>query len=241
MDVAKHNSCDIISVMKYIDAHCHFLGCVLPDGVVAAITNATCPDDWDMVAKMSGQGGIFGAIGIHPWYVSDLPTNWMGRMRACLTAIPGLMIGEIGLDKHRPDMATQIDVFTTQMQMAVEFGRVAHIHCIGAWDTVLTVLSKFSPPAIVFHDFSASSEIMHTLVKYNAYFSFGRAICDPRRQRAKTVLCATPKNRILSESDTDNPANVIPVVTKMSEIMACPLADVTETIYNNAMELLKNG
>lgn len=241
MYVAKHNGCGIISVMKYIDAHCHLESCTLPEGVVVAITNAAHPADWDAIAKMSGQGGVFGAIGVHPWYVSDLPTDWVGRMRACLTANLVLMVGEIGLDKHHPDMATQIDVFTTQMQMAVEFGRVAHVHCVGAWDKVLMVLSRFAPPAIVFHDFSASSEIIHALAKYNAYFSFGRAVCNPLRRRAMNALRTVSENRILSESDTNNPANVIPVVAKMSKIMARPLADVTETIYNNAMDLLKNG
>lgn len=227
--------------MKYVNAHCHLESGALPDGVAVAITNATCPIDWDAVAKMSGRGGIFGAIGIHPWCVPDLPADWVRQMRARLAANPVLMVGEIGLDKHHPTPDRQLEIFTTQMQMAVEFSRVAHIHCVGAWDRVLTVLSEFAPPAIVFHDFSASPEIIRALTKYNAYFSFGRAICNPLRRRAQNALRAVSENRILSESDTNSPADVVPVVAKMSEILARPLADVTETIYNNAMELLKNG
>ena len=206
-----------------------------------AITNSAQMSDWDSVAKISGWGGILGAIGIHPWYISDLPADWADQMRARLVANPALMVGEIGLDKHHPAPEPQLEIFTTQMQMAVEFGRVAHIHCVGAWDRVLMVLSEFAPPAIIFHDFSASPEIIRALAKYNAYFSFGRAICNPLCRRAQNALRAVPESRILSESDTNSPANVVPVVTKMSEILARPLADVTETIYNNAMELLKNG
>ena len=232
--------CGTISIMKYIDAHCHLDSRPLLDGVAVAIANATHPSDWDTVVNMSGQCGMFGAIGVHPWHVADLPANWAEQMRTRLVANPRLMVGEIGLDKHHPDMATQLTIFTTQMQMAAEFGRVAHIHCVGTWNRVLAVLSEFMPPAIVLHDFSASSEIMHALAKYNAYFSFGRAICNPLRRRARNALRAAPENRILSESDTDCPANVIPVVAKMSEFLARPLADVTETIYNNAMDLLKN-
>ena len=233
--------CGTIYVMKYVDAHCHLDSGPFTDWVAVAIANATCPADWGTVSARTGEGGIFGAIGIHPWYISDLPVNWAEQMCELLAVNPALMVGEIGLDKNRPDMAVQLDVFRTQMQMASEFGRVAHIHCVGAWDRVLMVLSEFAPPAIVFHDFSASPEIIRALAKYNAYFSFGRAICNPVRRRAQNALRTVSECRILSESDTNSPANVVPVVVKMSEILARPLADVTETIYNNAMELLKNG
>ena len=227
--------------MNYVDAHCHLKSETLPDGVAIALTNTVHPVEWDRIADCAGQGGIFCAIGVHPWFVSGLKATWQERMRALLAANPALMVGEIGLDKNRPDMATQQDVFTAQMQVASNFGRVVHIHCVGAWDKLFPVLNLYKVPAIVLHGFDASPEIIQRLLTYNSYFSFGRAICDSHRQRAQNAVRIVPKNRILSESDTDNPTDVIPVVEKMSEILACPLADVVETIYNNAKDLLKNG
>ena len=227
--------------MKYVDAHCHLKSDTRFCGVSLAIVNATRPTDWDTIGNYAGQGGVFGAIGVHPWFVSVLVADWVDQMRTLLTTNPHLMIGEVGLDKNHPDMTTQLDVFTIQMQMAAEFGRIAHIHCVGAWDKIFSVLALHTPPAIVLHGFDASPEIIHQLLKYNVYFSFGRAICDLRRQRARNAVRTVPENRILSESDTANSGDVIPVVAKISEILARPLADTVDTIYNNAKDLLKNG
>lgn len=227
--------------MKYIDAHCHLKSNVLPTDVGMVINNATQPDDWESVTKIAGQGGIYGAIGVHPWHVVDLPADWPVKMRELLIANPELMVGEIGLDKNYPDMPTQLDVFTTQLKMATGLGRAVHIHCVGAWDKLLSALVDNTPPAVVLHGTAASREIVNALLKYNTYFSFGRVICNTAHTRARNALQGVPQNRILSESDSDNPADVMAVVQKMSEILMCPLADVKNTIYNNAMELLKNG
>lgn len=238
--IAKYLICDTIDyVMNYVNAHCHLSSDALPLDVAVAITNAARVVDWANVVQMSGRGGAYGAIGIHPWYVSVLPRDWAARMRKFLVAHPKLMVGEIGLDKNHPDMPAQMDVFRAQLEMARELGRVAHIHCVGAWDKVLSALSEITPPAIVLHDFAASPEIMKDLLRYNSYFSFGRAICNPRRTRAINALRVAPRNRMLSESDTSAPSDVIGVVEKMAEILGAPLADVKNTVYNNAIKLLK--
>lgn len=225
--------------MNYVNAHCHLESKTLSADVAVTITNAARMSDWDAVVKMSGWGGIYGAIGVHPWYVSKLPNDWVAHMHELLVVHPGIMVGEIGIDKNRPDIATQMDVFRTQLQMACDLGRVVHIHCVGAWGQVLGALSEFNPPAIVLHDFSASPEIMQELLRYNSYFSFGRAICNSRRTRAIKALRNAPQNRILSESDTANPSDVIGVVEKMAEILGMSLADIKNTVYNNAIGLLK--
>ena len=227
--------------MNYIDAHCHLNIDKLPADIAVAITNATHPDDWARVAHHAGRGGIYGAIGVHPWRVANLADDWAQKMRELLVANPSLMIGEIGLDKNHPDMGGQVEVFTTQLQMAAALGRVAHIHCVGAWDRLLDALRTTVPSAIVLHGAATSPEIMRALSKYNVYFSFGRAICNPAHARAHASLRAAPPRRLLSESDSDNPVDVVPVVRSMSEILACSLAELQNTIYNNAVELLKNG
>ena len=227
--------------MNYIDAHCHLNMDKLPAQIAVAITNATHPDDWARVAHHDGRGGIYGAVGVHPWHVADLPDDWAQKMHELLVANPNLMIGEIGLDKNHPDMGPQVDVFTTQLQMAATLGRVAHIHCVGAWDRLMDALRATVPPAIVLHGTATSPEMIRALLKYNVYFSFGRAICNPAHVRAHRALQATPQNRILSESDSDDPMSVVGVVQKMSEILNRPLAEVKNTIYNNTMDLLKHG
>ena len=227
--------------MNYVDAHCHLNSVELPTNIAVAISNATHPADWMTVAHLTGQGGIYGAIGVHPWHVVDVPDDWAEKMRELLLSNPNLMVGEIGLDKNYPDMPTQLDIFRTQLEMARDLGRIAHIHCVGAWDNLLMVLGVAMPPAIVLHGAAMSPEMMRALSRYNTYFSFGRVVCNPAHMRARGALRAAPKNRILSESDSDVPADVIGVVQTMSEILNRPLAEIKNTIYNNTMDLLKHG
>ena len=227
--------------MKYVDAHCHLESGILPSCIAVAITNATRIADWDFITKVSGHGCVHGAIGIHPWYISELPNDWDCRLYKMLSANSELMVGEIGLDKNSPDLSAQMDVFQRQLQIAIELRRTVHIHCIGAWDKLLAILAKFTPHTIVLHGASPSIEIINLLLRYNSYFSFGPALCKETHIRIRNAFCNVPQSRILSETDGNNPADVVMVVQKMSEILAIPVADVADTIYTNVIGLLKNG
>ena len=229
-------------IMKYVDAHCHLnVGQTLTQDVDIAITNAAQVSEWQKIITLAQNNKIWGAIGVHPWYISNLADGWTENMQCMLAKNPELMVGEIGLDKNYPDMQTQIFVFQEQLKIANDMKRIAHVHCVGAWDKILATISKIQPYAIVFHAFDTSPDIIQQLLRYNSYFSFGTAVCNPNRTRVHNALRSMPRNRILSESDSDNPATVIGVVQKMSEILSVPLADMINTIYNNTVELLKHG
>ncbi|MBD5388867.1 TatD family hydrolase, partial [bacterium] len=163
----------------YIDAHCH-----LYDGAVCGaadaggwIVNATNESEWGgLIAAASGT--VFPAIGIHPWYADAAVPGWDTRLADLLQVQPELMVGEIGLDRARGDMAAQNHVFARQMDLAARFQRAVHVHVVRAWDVVLADLARRRelPPAIVLHGFRGNADIMRQLMHYhNIYFSFARA------------------------------------------------------------------
>lgn len=215
---------------KYIDAHCHLFDEKLPNNI-GAIVNATRPADWcDVIAGADKNPNVFAAIGVHPWFVGELGVGWDVQMRELLAQNPGVTIGEIGLDKHKPDMDTQINVFMRQMDLAVELGRGVHVHCVGAWDKMFAVLKKYKsqqPPFILFHRFSGNAmDVARLVADYDAYFSFsgvGRIIAD------------VPRDRILVETDSNNPTGIIRVAEQIAAI--CPDCD----FYKNTMGMLKHG
>ena len=181
--------------MKYIDAHCHVLQESATRGVGGFIVNATSPDDWSAVIKMVERENAFGAIGVHPWHVSNLNDGWDARLIELLGNNPKIMVGEIGLDKNRPNMKFQESVFRRQLQIAHDMKRVAHIHCVGAWGLCMEVLCGGNlPPAMLFHCFSGSVEIMRELTKMNSYFSFGPGIMDSTRRVMRDVVANVPEN-----------------------------------------------
>ena len=234
-------------MIKYIDAHCHILSDeqmsdAIARGVGHFIVNATKPSDWDTVEKLADNKNIYGAIGIHPWFVTNLTKDWDDKLVEKLIANASLMVGEIGLDKNHPDMERQIAVFKRQLQIAKDLGRATHIHCVGAWGKMMEILrgSKL-PSAMVFHCFSGSPELIKELTDMGAYFSFGVGICDKNHKTMRTVVSLVPKNRILVESDA--PDVVLPDTIPDTVMNIAIIRDVlpkvmAETIYDNTIGLI---
>ena len=98
------------------------------------------------------------------------------------------------------------------------------------------------PPAIVMHSFSGPANVIDRLInEYNAYFSYSPMIHDSRRRGMRAALCATPNNRILAESDCENPLRVLDVVNTISEVKSTDVAQMADIIYSNTHQALKNG
>ena len=227
-----------VGMTCYFDAHCHIQNiataeCLATgDAPVYAINNAAQISDWGMVIQIANNcPNVFGAIGIHPWYVSDLPVDWDAQLHNALVANPKLMIGEIGLDKLRGNIALQLPVFTRQLDLAYELSRGVHIHCVDAFDTLLPILcarGEKLPPFILFHRYGGNPMNIERLAReYNAYFSY-RAGDSVRR------ILATPSDRILTETDGDNPTKVV----ETSKQIAAIRNDTSLNFYNNTMKML---
>ena len=218
-------------MQKYFDAHCHLTNADIPYNI-ATITNATNISEWTQTIDMADANSrIFGAIGIHPWYVSGLPNDWDAQLYNLLIKKPKIMVGEIGLDKHYPDIDIQMSVFVRQLEIAAMLSRGVHIHCVGAWDKLLHILKVHKsklPPFMLFHRYSGNaSDIARLANEYNAYFSY----CDAHSQ----AICHTPHERILIETDSATPINIVAVAAKISRI--CDNCD----FYTNTLRMLEHG
>ena len=233
--------------MKYIDTHCHILTDsqirhATSHGVGRFVINATEPNDWPVVVDLARRDNVYGAIGVHPWYVSELHDGWDGELIDALGANTELMVGEIGLDKNRPDFELQENVFYRQLQIACDMCSVAHVHCVGAWGKMMDILRGVDlPPAIVFHAFSGSVELMRELADMGAYFSFGVSIVDATRARLRAVVASVPLSRVLVESDDATPDTIPNTVAEIARIRGESVEHIAEVIYNNTMGLLNDG
>jgi Tat protein secretion system quality control protein TatD with DNase activity len=219
-----------VIMKKFIDAHCHLFDCILPDNI-GAIVNATRPSEWGgVIAQANKNINVWAAIGVHPWFVADLVAGWDEQLQDLLIQNPEIMVGEIGLDKHKPDMDLQIDVFSRQLEIAAELGRGVHVHCVGAWDKMFAVLKKCKskqPPFMLFHRFSGNAgDVARLCADYNAYFSF---------MNARNVVADVVSNRVLIETDSNNPMGIVRVAEQVAAI--CSNCD----CYENTIRMLKNG
>ncbi len=183
--------------MFYCDAHCH----LMPDdvfmkaydlGVKSFFVNATIPDDWQKIADLNKRVlGIHMCVGVHPWFVDNLPPDWSQRLEQFLKEYPNAMVGEIGLDATRPFYPLQKKVFQTCLEIASRYRRKVHIHCVKAWDDMFEILGQYRDVQALFHRFSGDEVIIQKLRMFNAYFS----VLNGR------FIDIIPDNRLLLESD----------------------------------------
>ncbi len=235
---------------EIIDIHCHVdattsgaIARARAAGVVHAVCNSATPDDWGRIIDITKNCDFMsGAIGVHPWCAGDLGENWDADLARLLDNNPELMIGEIGIDKHYPDIDTQTDTFARQMALAHQLSRPVQIHCVGAWQRVMHILAHSKlPPVIIMHSYNAGPEITDALLRHeNVYFSYG-----PRNmtmsERAIAAMCDVPDTRILIESDGDNPADARRVLNWLASTRDTDADAFGAILYQNSTTVINHG
>lgn len=228
--------------MKIIDAHSHidYITHNIQTDVVGTVCCATNEVDWNvLIDKMDADKNIYGAFGIHPWFVSDVDDGFENRLKEILQTNDSFMVGEIGLDKYKPNMDKQIYVFQKQFDIAVNLNRPMFLHCVGAWDKILHVLKQYKKsylPIIVAHDFNGSDEILQNIIQnYDMFFSIHKIDKDQEINRIQQISI----NKILVETDAKKDIVLKDIVHKISDIKNEQNAD--KIIYENTLKVLKNG
>ena len=225
-------------MQKYIDSHCHFF-CPSIDKDVGAICNATNPTEWMLIAELVDKSkSLYGAVGVHPWFISGLMSDWQDELYSLLIKNPDLMVGEIGLDKYHDDLSGQINVFIAQLNTAYNLNRGICVHCVGMWHQLLQILKQNKnvlPRFVLAHCYSGPvKDIKKMAENYNMYFSYGF-----RNLQNSACVLSTPLNRILAETDSDTPSDVIRVVNRIAEILNIAPDKMADIIYENTIRMLK--
>jgi TatD DNase family protein len=203
--------------MKFYDAHNHLqddrfagrqnelLAACENAGVVRMVANGACESDWPQVLAMARENKmVLPSFGCHPWYLSERTPAWLKTLERLLNEIPSA-VGEIGLDRWKPDLpyAGQEEAFTAQLRLAAERNVPASIHCLQAWGRLLELLQKNPRPArgFVLHSFGGPAEMIPAFAKLGAYFSFTGYFLHERKQRQREAFKQVPPDRLLIETD----------------------------------------
>jgi TatD DNase family protein len=117
--------------VQLFDAHAHLQDAGLADGsagvleraraagVQRVVVNGTTPRDWTAVSALAARWPeVAPAYGVHPWFLRDLPEDWMDDLAQRLTDNPAATVGEIGLDFaiEPRDIALQESIFLAQLR-----------------------------------------------------------------------------------------------------------------------------
>lgn len=225
--------------MKIIDSHTHidYITCDLQPEVVGCVCCAVVESDWNNIVDLAKQDKrVYGAFGVHPWFVESLKDGFDIRLENLLKTDSDYMVGEIGLDKHKPNMEKQVEVFVAQLDVAVKLKRTVFLHCVGAWDKILHILKQYKQnelPMLVVHNFDENDTILKQLLKYeNVFFSISKNVVYDRNYRIEQI----PINRILIETDAKKDVLLKDVLIRIITIKNDD--SVPEIIYNNTLKVL---
>lgn len=220
--------------MKLYDAHNHLqddrfagrqaelLAACAEVGVGRVVVNGSCEGDWEPVRTLARANPIvLPSFGYHPWYLGERTAHWQQVLATFLDETPGV-VGEIGLDRWKPDLPyeNQEAVFLVQLGMAAERNLPVSIHCLQAWGRLYDLMRDHFRPACgwILHSFGGPAEMIPGLVRLGAYFSFPGYFLHERKQRQRETFKQVPPDRLLIE--TDAPDQLLP-----PELNRFPLAD----------------
>ncbi len=209
---------------KFYDAHNHLqddrfagrqselLAACEKSGIARMVVNGACESDWPQVLQLAQESKIvLPSFGYHPWYLHERTPDWQRNLKNFLDAVPSA-VGEIGLDRWKPDLsyAGQEEVFLAQLRIAAERNLPVSIHCLQAWGRMLELLQTNPRPArgFVLHSYGGPVEMIPAFAKLGAYFSFPGYFLHERKRKQRETFKHVPADRLLIE--TDAPDQLLP-------------------------------
>lgn len=179
--------------------------------------------------RPTGRGLEPASVGIHPWDAAGADAESLcealGRAQA---------VGEIGLDYLHPDREAQRRLFEQQLELAETAGKPVVLHCVKAFEPMMTLLGRFRLRAVIFHGFIGSPQQAARAVAAGYYLSFGpRSLRSPRTVQA---LATVPSERLFLETD-DDPTPIESVYAEAARLLGLPLDRLRETLYTNYLRI----
>jgi len=212
--------------MLYIDIHTHDQAAL--DDVLKVVNIFP----WDEV-KINTGPGLFYSAGIHPWYIDemDIEVN-LKKIRDWHVAGKIIAIGEAGLDTLcGAEMRKQKEVFIEQISISEESGCPMIIHCVKAYNEILSMrkASKAKQPWIL-HGFNSSVQMMRQMTDTGIFISLGPVLM--RNKKLQQVCRELPDEKLFFETDVSG-IDVKDVYLKAAGIRDVPIKALKETVAGN--------
>jgi len=216
----------------YIDMHTHSgkpsAGSFIIESLMAH--EEKLPDD---------NPGIAYTYGIHPWFLDY--NNHPGQISSVLSVVrhPNIIaVGEAGFDKLRgPSSELQQKVFEEQVLIANDNRKPLIIHCVRAWDELLSVQKKLKPLTVwMVHGFRGSENLAKQLLSKGIYLSFWFDFI--MRAESSDLLRSLPRNRIFLETDGAD-IDIRNIYDKVAKDLNISVDELKLVIHNNFNEFFK--
>jgi len=200
----------LLSKDKYIDAHTHTEG---TDDSIRVVN--LYPENKNRIHPDK-----YYCVGLHPW---SIPETEAGKILQDIEKVARLeeivAIGGCGLDKlSSVPMDLQQFVFEKQIEIAEKVGKPLIIHCIGSFNELAQIKNHTgSTVEWIIHGFNSSLHVADMLIRHEMYFSFGKAILNPK-SNASLVLPQLEDELYLLETD-DSDISIGEIYAQASQLV----------------------
>lgn len=153
------------------------------------------------------------STGIHPWHIDRASESWVEDVEKKLASPQVVALGECGLDKQiATSIRQQEAIFQTQIDLAESYKRPLIIHCVKAWQELLSIKKRHNPqmPWII-HGFRGNAQLAEQLLTHGLYLSFGFYF------QSESLKVAWPE-KVFLETD-DRPVAIQTIYTAASEAL----------------------
>jgi len=249
---------------SFIDTHCHLdkLDSTPEEAIIEAkqagvqrmVTVSVDEPSLDFVSSMVQQfPEVYGSVGFHPHDAAELTEDLEQKIRKLALEEKKLIaIGETGLDYHYMYSSAEVQqqVFSKQLQMAVELNLPVIMHSREAETDTLNILQEIPvPPLGVAHSFTSSFEMAKTLVEMGWYIGINGIVTFKNAEDLREVVSWLPLDRLLLETDSpflaptpfrgkpNKPAHIPAIATFIAELRGISLEQLSEQTSANAQRL----
>lgn len=182
--------------------------------------------------------GVAYTYGIHPWFLTeDNHKELIDSVKNTVTDNGIIAIGEAGFDRLRgPSLELQRIVFEEQIAISEELRKPVVIHCVRAWDEVLSVQKKLKPkmPWLI-HGFRGNLELATQLLSKGMFLSFWYGFV--LRPESGYLLKNLPAGRIFLETDGAE-VDIRHIYNKVATDLNMPVIELKSIIFNNFFKCL---
>jgi len=180
----------------YIDVHTHDSNPKGPE--IFSLESLLAHEDKSPEPKQ----GLLYTYGIHPWYLTEENHDQLiSRVMATADDPLVIAIGEAGFDRIRgPSPDIQRKTFEEQVSVAEEYKKPVIIHCVRAWDELVSSHKRLKPamPWLV-HGYRGKPDLALQLISKGMYISFWFDFI--LRPESAGLIRSLPKERIFLETD----------------------------------------
>lgn len=179
------------------------------------------------------------SYGIHPWKVNSQSDFLLDELERVSRNRRCMAVGECGLDKTIDvDFDLQEKIFIEQVRLANEIEKPLMIHCVKAFNELITILKKErNHVPVIIHGFNNNLNIAESLLKEDYYLSFGKALLT-EQSNASEVIKHVGRKRLFLETD-DTKVSIKYIYKKASELLGIDETILQEQLRNNYQNVFK--